>query len=153
MITFRKIPDSSRNKKNIYYSTHQHISNAINQFSDSDLALITKKSHPIRRIQDVFCYIHSTVNESKVFTPNQHKLLESSIRNNLKLFNIFYLPKLNDFQIKQMMLSEALLQKKMLGSMSYLQIILNRHVLISYYLSYAYSRSLDYYKQNGINNA
>ena len=153
MITLKKFPDSSRNKKNIYFSTHQFISAAICDFSDSDLALITKKSHPIRKLQDDFCYIHSTVNESKIFTTRQHKLLESSIRNNLKLFNIFYLPKLKDFQIKQMMLSEALLQKKMLGSMSYLQIVLNRHVLISYYLSYAYSRSLDYYKQYGINNA
>ena len=153
MITFIKKRDTKDNKKSTYFSTHQLLSAAINEFSDSDLALITKKSHPIRKLQDEFCYIHSMVNKTKIFTPYQHKLLESSIRNNLKLFNIFYLPVLNDFQIKQMMLNEALLHKKMLGSMSYLQIVLNRHALISYFLSYSYSRSLNYYKQNGINNA
>lgn len=153
MIIINRFSDTKNNKMSKYYSTHQFISEHITEFSDSDLALILKKTHPIRKIQDEFCYIHSTVNESKIFTTKQHKLLEASIRNNLKLFTIFYLPVLQDFQIKHMMLSEALLQKKMLGSMSFLQIILNRHTLISYYLSYAYSRSLDYYNLNGINNA
>lgn len=153
MITFIKKIDSKEYKKNIYLSTHEVLTRHITGFSDEQIALITKKSHPIRKIQDEFCYIHSMVNQTKIFTPDQHKLLESSIRNNLKLFNIFYLPVLPEFQIKQMMINEALLQKKMLGSMSYLQIVLNRHALISYYLSYSYSRSLDYYKQNGIQNA
>jgi len=153
MIIINKFPVPNYKYKSKYYSAHQFISEFITDFSESDLALITKKSHPIRKIQDDFCYIHSTVNGSKIFSTKQHKLLESSIRNNLKLFNIVYLPAIKDFQVKHMMLSEALLQKKLLGSMTYLQVILNRHALISYYLSYSYSRSLDYYNLNGIKNA
>ncbi|MCK5849028.1 MAG: hypothetical protein KAH01_07535, partial [Caldisericia bacterium] len=143
---------SNQHKKSVYISTHEVLSRLIAPFSDSELALVCKHSHPLRKVQDRFCYIHSTNNGSKIFKPLIHNKLESCIRNNIKLFHIYYTPEISDDSINRFMIAEANHQKKMLQSMAYLLVIINRNVMISYFLSYSYSRSADYFKYNGISN-
>ena len=153
MITFIKKRDSKVNKKTIYLSTHEVLTREISSFSDEQIALMIKKNNPIRQIQDKFCYVHSVVNGVKVFNPKQHKKLESVIRNNLKLFHIFYIKEIPEQQFFKSMVKEAFFQHSLLKSMRYINIVLNRHVMISYFLSYSYSRSADYYNNPDGNNA
>ena len=153
MITFIKKRDSKVNKKNIYLSTHEVLTRKISSFSDEQIALMIKKNHPIRQIQDKYCYVHSVVNGIKVFNPKQHNKIESVIRNNLKLLHIFYIKEIPEQQFFKSMVKEAFFQRSLFKSMKYINIVLNRHVMISYFLSYSYSRSADYYNNPDVNNA
>ena len=153
MITFIRKTDSKVNKKNIYLSTHEVLTRQISSFSDEQIALMIKKNHPIRKIQDKFCYVHSVVNGDKVFNPKQHNKLEAVIRNNLKLLHIFYIEEIPEQQFFNSIAKEALFQRSLLKSMSFINIVLNRHVMVSYFLSYSYSRSADYYNNQVENNA
>ena len=153
MKIINNISDRFQKRKSVYLSTHEFITRSITDFSDEQLALMIKKSHPIRKIQDKYCYIHTKIKDQKIFTSRQHKILESTIRNNLKLFSLFYINVLPDHEIEMFMLREAILQHKNLKSMNYLQVILNRHTMLSYFLSYAFSRSVDYYNNPDENNA
>ena len=153
MKIINNISDKFQKRKSVYLSTHEFITRSISDFSDEQLALMIKKSHPIRKIQDKYCYIHAKIKDQKIFTSRQHKILESTIRNNLKLFHLFYINIFPKNDIEMFMLREAILQQKQLKSMNYLQVILNRHAMISYFLSYAFSRSVDYYQNPDVNDA
>ena len=152
MITFIKKTDIKRKKKNIYLSTHEVLTRQLSVFSDEEIALMLKKNHPVRQIQDKFCYVHSVLNGVKIFTPKQHKKLESSIRNNLKLFHLFYIKEIPEQQFFKFMLKEAIFQHSLFKSMKYINVVLNRHVMISYFLSYSFSRSADYYNNQVVKN-
>ena len=153
MRIINNISDNIKKRKSVYLSTHEFITRSIAEFSEEQLAFLIKKSHPIRKIQDKNCYIHSVINDQKIFTVKQHKNLETAIRNNLKLFQLFYINQRPDYEIEMFMLREAILQHKQLKSMSYLQVILNRHTMISYFLSYSFSRSADNYQNPDVNDA
>ena len=153
MITFIKKSDLKRNKKNTYLSTHEVLTRQIAAFSNEQIALFTKKTHPIRKIQDKFCYIHSVVNGIKIFKPKQHNQLEAAIRNNIKLFHIFYTKEISEQLFFKFMVREAFIQLALLKSMKPINVILNRHVMISYFLSYSYSRSADFHFNQEQKNA
>jgi len=152
MITFIKKTDSKRKKNNVYLSTHEVLTRQITSFSDEQIALMIKKNHPIRQIQDKYCYVHSVVNGVKIFNPKQHKNLESVIRNNIKLFHIFYIKEISEQLFFKFMAREAFFQHSLFKSMKYINVVLNRHVMISYFLSYSFSRSADYYNNPDVNN-
>ncbi len=128
-----------------YYSTHSFLIEHFEDLPEAYKLLLLSKRHPIRQIQDKFCYIHSKVYDQKVFSPRLHKKLETSIRNNLKFFSIEYLQPLPDSEIDILMIREATLQITMLQRMNCNQVLFNRIDRISFFLSYSYSRSYDHF--------
>ncbi len=135
-------------KNEVYISTHRFLTESISDIPRNEIDFYLKKSHPIRKIQDQFCYIHTNIDGNKVFSPTQHLKLEKAIVNNLKFFTLEYLPDVLDFLISNRMQIEALEQKRCLKFMKPTNIIFHRLVEINYFLSYAYSRSRDYFYEN-----
>ena len=135
-------------KNKVYISTHRFLTEAIPDIPRNEIDFYLKKTNPIRKIQDQFCYIHSQSDGNKVFTPTQHLNIEKAIVNNLKFFTLEYLPEVLSFLISNRMQTESLLQRKCLGYMKPVNIIFHRLVEINYFLSYAYSRSRDYFYEN-----
>jgi len=134
--------------KSSYYSTHKFLVDQFGDLPELYKEHLIRHSHEVRKIQDQFCYIHSRNNSKKVFSPTQHKNLESSIRNNLKFFVISYIEEIPLKDIYSNMLTEALLQRDNLRHMTYIQVVLNRISEINYFLNYSFSRSYDYYLSN-----
>ncbi len=135
-------------KNEVYISTHRFLTSSIPDIPRNEIDFYLKKSHPIRKIQDQFCYIHSKIDGNKIFSPTQHLILEKAIVNNLKFFTLEYLPPVLSFNITACMQSEAIEQRKCLSYMKPSNIIFHRLVEINYFLSYAYSRSRDYFYDN-----
>jgi len=135
-------------KNKVYISTHRFLTEAIPDIPRNEIDFYLKKTNPIRKIQDQFCYIHSQSDGNKVFSPTQHLNLEKAIVNNLKFFTLEYLPEVISFNITYNMQKEAILQRKCLGYMKPSNIIFHRLVEINYFLSYSYSRSRDYFCEN-----
>jgi len=135
-------------KNEVYISTHRFLTESISDIPRNEIDFYLKKSHPIRKIQAQFCYIHTNIDGNKVFSPTHHLNLEKAIVNNLKFFTLEYLNPVLLFDIIGAMHSEALLQRKCLKFMKPTNIIFHRLVEINYFLSYAYSRSRDYFYEN-----
>jgi hypothetical protein len=131
-----------------YYSTHTFLTESFEDLPQDYLTYLTSKKHPIRKLQDQFCYIHAKIDNHKIFNPIQHKRLEAVIRNNLKLFFLEYVSPLPDSDIEKRMIQEAILQKTMLKRMSFNHVFFNRVSQINFFLNYSYSRSWDYFLTN-----
>ncbi len=131
--------------KKRYYSTHDFLIDHFEQLPDDYKTYLLSKKHPIRKIQDQFCYIHSKPENIKVFTPKLHSKLEEIIRNNLKFFVINYVIALADSEIEKQMINEAVLQNNMLKHMTLSQVFYNRVYNINFFLNYSFSRSYDHF--------
>jgi len=135
-------------KNDQYFSTHRFLTQSIPDIPRNEIDFYLKKTNPIRKIQDQFCYIHSRIDGKKVFSPTHHLLLEKAILNNIKFFTLEYLPEVLSFLITNQMQLEALEQHRCFKFIKPSNIIFHRLVEINYFLSYAYSRSRDYFYEN-----
>ena len=131
-----------------YKSTHYFLTEQFQALPDLYIHHLISKKHQVRKIQDQLCYIHAKLNDHKIFSPYQHKRLESVIRNNLKLIVIEFLSPLGDSEYYTRMVKEALVQKTMLKRMNFNQLFFNRVSHINYFLNYSYSRSYEYFLKN-----
>ena len=131
--------------KSNYYSTHHYLVDHFEDLPEDYITHLLSKKHPVRNIQDRYCYIHAKTNNVKIFTPKQHKRLEEVTRNNLKLFVIVYVKSLPDSDIDILMEKEAIHQFAMLKRMSFNHVLYCRVAQINFFLNYSYSRSYDHF--------
>lgn len=129
----------------MFGSTHVFLTASLAKLSPAELKLYSTKPHTIRKIQDGMCYIHAKFCGDKIFDTKSHSILERVIRSNLKLFDLQYIEIIPPERYARQMIREALTQEKMLKSTAPLLTILTRLEKINYFLSYSYSRSLDYF--------
>lgn len=129
-------------------TTHEWLSAKLPEMSPERLAFYTSRKHPIRKLQDRFCYIHAKIDSIPIFPPEFHLSIEAAIKAHLNLFYLDYTFEISSTEFDSLAVREASVQCSILRSCSPLCCILDRLSNINFFLCYAYSRSLDYCNTN-----